>query len=548
MGKSGFHPLSERGAPYLLSALLLGLSYPSYPYVRLELFAWVWMVPMLLALKPVTSFCKFVRNVYLTMLMVFVCGMSWLVMANVLGGVLLFFIGSLVFTVPFIFFYLIRRALGWRIALWTAPLLWTSWDWLYQQTEGSFGWISIGLSQSNLNWMVQYADITGVWGITFWLTLFNVLVVMAFEEWRATKRIWVRRVALPLGLMILLPLAYSAWVFTRAAQADKQITVLLVQPNIDPWQKMDDRAASLEKCIALTRHALATTKPDLIIWPETAIPYALPHDQELKKELGPIIARWSTPLLTGTLDLRTYAEDEARPPLLRDEQRDFDVFNAATLLVPAADKHTVSFAGEVYHKQVLMPFLERVPFADRLPSLTRLAAHFGEVQNMGRGDLATSFSFNTGAGQSVRVAAPICYEQLYPAKMAEFVRGGAEMFALLTNEGWWSKTHGQYQLAAFTRLRSIETRRTIARCANTGLTCLIDPLGRTYEQAPWWEARTLTGTVRLSSETSLYVRYPDYFPKACLWLSLSLLMAALAAEIGRVRMKIQVKGDGMMRK
>ena len=111
--------------------------------------------------------------------------------------------------------------------------------------------------------------------------------------------------------------------------------------------------------------------------------------------------------------------------------------------------------------------------------------------------------------------------------MAESVRNGAELLAVITNEGWWSKSQGAYEMAAFTRLRAIETRRSIARVANTGVTSLIDPLGRIYEQAPWWSAQTLQGNIELSNRMSLYVRYPDFFPKACAWLSLILVAAAI---------------------
>lgn len=99
--KSDALTFCQGARPYVLSALLLGLSYPSYPYVRLEVFAWIWMVPMRLALKPFRSFRKFFRNVYLTMLAVVVCTMSWLIMAY---------------------------ALGWRVALGSMPLVWTAWD------------------------------------------------------------------------------------------------------------------------------------------------------------------------------------------------------------------------------------------------------------------------------------------------------------------------------------------------------------------------------------------------------------------------------------
>jgi apolipoprotein N-acyltransferase len=175
-----------------------------------------------------------------------------------------------------------------------------------------------------------------------------------------------------------------------------------------------------------------------------------------------------------------------------------------------------------------MSFAEHVPLSDRWPWLSPLAIEFGaRDMNLGVGTEATTFSFRTRQGETVTVAAPICYEQLYPATMAAFVRRGAEMLALLTNEGWFSQSHGLYQLAAFTQLQAMEVRRTIARCTNTGLTCFIDALGRLSEPAPWWGATTLTGNVWLSKELSVYTRYTDYFPKVCGWLVLGLALAVI---------------------
>ena len=132
-------PVIQDRLPYLASGLLFGLSWPSYPYIHLEVFAWVWMAPALLALKQVKSFWKFLLNVYLAALIISVFGMSWLITSTVLGTILLFFVGALVFTVPFVGFYFVRKALGWRAALWSAPVVWTAWDWLYHTSEGSFG-------------------------------------------------------------------------------------------------------------------------------------------------------------------------------------------------------------------------------------------------------------------------------------------------------------------------------------------------------------------------------------------------------------------------
>jgi apolipoprotein N-acyltransferase len=583
-------------APYVMSGLLFALSWPNYPYVRLEILAWVWMVPMLLALKSVKSFWRFLLNIYLAMFIFSVLGMSWLITSTTLGAILLFFVSAFIQTVPFVAFFFMRQTLGWRVALWSAPVVWTAWEWLYQQSEGSIGWLGMGPSQSNLYLLVQYVDITGVWGITFWLVLFNVLVVMAVEDcglrisdfelidgedakapagsvqttafrraFSLTKNpakagplnFLMRRLAVVAMVMLLPPIAYSTYVFvkgSRAAAGGREISVLMVQPNIDPWRKFDrnTRAITLGKTVALTDAGVARNKPDLIIWPETAVPYFFLEETAAQEFLQRSVSRWDVPLLTGTLDRQSYNNPQTLKPLGENQEGNAKLFNAAMLLTPeprGADQSLTAQSSELeetetdnrartnqrfkvktselYHKRVLMPFAERVPFVDQFPALSRLAINVGGTGGFSPGHEATVFSFKDPSGEKVTVAAAICYEQQYPAQMAEFVRNGAEMLALITNEGWWSQTHGAYQMAAFTRLRSIETRRAIARTANTGVTCFIDPWGRIYDQVSWWSEQTVTGKVRLSQEMSLYVRYPDYFPKACLWLVLGLAMSAI---------------------
>ena len=578
LNKLDARAVSHRSRPYLASGLLLGLSFPFYPHVHLEVFGWVWMVPLLLALKSVTSFPRFLRNVYLTSLLGWSIELAWLLTSNIWAGIAAFFFVALVMTVPWVGFYCIRQALGWRWALWSLPMVWTGWDWVYHQSDGSIGWMGLGLTQANLYWLNQYIDLTGIWGITFWLVLFNVLVVRAIEDWQAvrarfggqpaTEKVWsiafrrvvawgerkarlkpelqtgflIQRLAVVTAAMMCFPLAYSAYVLIRAASGShKEISVLMIQPNIDPWHKSDQkaRAATLAKTAALTDAAVAAHKPDLIIWPETAVPYVLLQDNAAREFVSRVVSQWETPLLTGMLDQRTYRDPAERPPRLVYEQRSQELFNAAVLLTPepsragqageapAAGRRFKVKSSEVYHKQVLMPFVERVPYSDQFPVLSHLAINFGARSNYDAGREATTFSFRDQQGREVRVGAPICWEVFYPVKFAEFVRQGANLLTLIANEGWFSQTNGLYQLEAFTRLRSIEVHRAIARCANTGMTCLIDPWGRIYDEAPWWSATTLAGKVKLSEEMSLYARYPDYFPKACVWLSLALAAAIL---------------------
>jgi apolipoprotein N-acyltransferase len=340
--------------------------------------------------------------------------------------------------------------------------------------------------------------------------------------------------------MLFFPLAYSAYVFIVAVHttsADKpEISVLLVQPNVDPWEKMEqeERANTLGKTLALTDLALANAKPELIIWPETAVPYPLLQDEAVCDFVSQAVAQWDTPLLTGAFDSRTAQPAQAKLALAQSQPALNQLFNAALLLAPGMNQADAKYgvsSSAVYHKQVLMPFAERVPFSDRFPAFERLAFDFDVGGNFLPGREATVISFRDRQGRQHTLAAPICYEQIYPAKVAELVRNGAQMLAVLTNEGWFAKTHGAYQIAAFSRLRAIETRRAVARTANTGLTCLIDEFGRTVEQASWWTEQTLFGRVKLSDEQSFYVRYTDYFPRACLALALTLGAAALVKQV-----------------
>jgi apolipoprotein N-acyltransferase len=526
------------------------------------------MVPMLLALKQVRSFRGFLGRVYLATLVGWTFGESWLLVSHAWGTMILFSFTAAVSAVPFVCFYFIRRTLGWRTALWSAPVVWTAWDWLYHLSEGSFGWLTMGLTQSNLHWLVQYVDITGVWGITFWLVLFNVLVVMAVEEYRIPdsgfriekRAAFARRLALVAAAMILPTVVYAAVAFsreTRLAANQRSISALMVQPNVDPWQKSDQSAVTLARAAALTDDALAGRKPDLIVWPETAVPYVMSRDRVARDFVYRAVSRWGTPLLTGTLDLQLSGQKGQHPGAA--EQRDYRLLNAAVLLTPEPEKSETHLtpigslntdrsgasqpradhgprerrlspegrfqyvkASEMYYKRRLFPMVETVPFQDRFPALSRLLVHIASGGGFEAGEDPTVFSLRATDGEPVTLAAPICYEQLYPAKIADLVRNGAQMLALITNEGWWSRTSGGYSLAAFTRLRAIETRRTVARTANTDVTCFIDPLGRIYGEALWWSQQTVLGNARLANEMSLYVRYTDYFPKACAWLSLAL--------------------------
>lgn len=506
----------------LLSGLLLGVSFPTWPSVHLEPLAWVALVPLLLSLEHEERFAPFFRKVWAAMLLFCLIALWWVSLATFAGGVLTVFAQSLFSTVPLLFFHLFRKRAGYRFALLALPFIWTGWEWAYMQQDLSLGWLTLGNTQANLLWMVQYADIFGVWGVSFWVVTFNVCALLLFRR----KELPVVRagVVTLMAVMIVTPLLYARHVFdladSRAAQPS--VRVALVQPDIDPHEKWDvlSRDETLFRLYSQTAQAMdAAYRPDLVIWPETAIPFFIlePVNRPYLLSLRQMVERWQTPVLTGVPDSEPlagrYGRGDAAASGIGDLPEAWATYNASMLLLPGG--------GPVqrYRKMRLVPFGERVPYSEYLPWLESLSFSMSGISSWHKGQEATVMTFTTPEGQEVRMANIICYESIFPGLVTRFVRNGAEFLSLVTNDGWYGTSYGPWQHAAIGRLRCIENRRAMARCANTGVTLFYDRCGRSYAEIPWWQLGVSAADVPLETVLTFYTKHPDLVPHACLGVS-----------------------------
>jgi len=440
-GKFNAASFSSIGMP-ILSGILLGISFPSYPVVRLEILAWIGLVPLLLSLKSDEPFGQAYRKVWLSMLFYSVISLWWVSLATLPGGILTVIAQSFFLSVPFLLFLMVKRRSGFRFALFSLPFFWTAWEWAYMEQDLSLGWLTLGNSQANLTGMIQYADITGVWGISFWLLFFNVLASLFWLQRKDAIRH--RRMLAAMLLLIAVPFFYGWKVFSGEASHDSRsgtVRVTLVQPNIDPFRKWQLYTSQdmMDSYFRLTGRAVFRDAPDLVIWPETAIPFFI-----------------------------------------------LDTANSGYL-------QSLRFALREWRVCSDTPAME----------------------------------FDSRRNGKVKTANIICYESIFPGLVTGFVRNGAQFLTLVTNDGWYSTSYGPYQHAAIAKLRCIENRRAMARCANTGITGFIDRYGRIYEEIPWWEERTLTADVSLYSDLTLYTRFPDLLPRAAALVSVALAGVAL---------------------
>ena len=523
----------------LISGALLGFACPLAVSSFLAPLAWVSFLPLLLWLGPSAGARRILAFGGIAAFTAYAVGPGWgMVIALKWFALVYYAVAGLVMTVPWVGFAIFRKLLGWRTALWTMPLLWPLSEWACGHWQLVPPWLGLASTQPDFVWLFQFADLFGGWGVSCWVMLFNVLLYRAVVG-QSTGRI--RRVA-AVGLAMLAPIAaYSAYRIAgeeareRTAPDTQRIKVMMAQPNASPDARPDQRLAVnvIEGIVdstdrAMAEFARAGDKPDLIVWPEGAIPVAVltgptsqlrsflagrsrrahgDTDVDVRNFLAGAVADWGTPVLLGAFDAPR-APGASRNRLLS---------NAAMLLTPGPPG---SGADQVrmlapYHKRRLVPFIEYAPYADRFPWLRRIEYRLGAGGSFQPGRESKVFSYLDDLGQTVQLAPAICYEELYAADFAENARGGAELFAILSNDAWFGRSQALRGIADLTRWRAIETRRPVARSTNTGRTVFLDTTGRPISALPEWQSGTLTATLVRNSGLTFYVRHPDLFPLMC---------------------------------
>ena len=265
-------------------------------------------------------------------------------------------------------------------------------------------------------------------------------------------------------------------------------------------------------------------KPDLVLWPETAIPYFVltKENTTTRDYLRDRLDRIGVPVLSG-LPQAVYYEDSTKAPpsakrLVNGER--YDAFNAAAFFQPGV----VEIPW--YGKMKMVPIAERVPYADAFYVFDFLRWGVG----IGGWQTGRDSVIFTEKKTGTRFNTLICYESVYPDLVAAFVRKGAEFIALITIDSWWAKMSGAYQHQRFTILRAIENRRWVARCAVGGISCYVDPYGHVYDATELFTQATLSRRIGRSNELTFYSMHGDWLGSLSLFIGGMFVAAALGQK------------------
>ncbi len=522
----------------MASGVLLALSHPPFhllvpPFVALVPFAlWLEGVPAApdegrrartggfffgLVYYPLVYYWLFVALVFYHPLAV----LAFLAPVLILSGFLALFAGAMLAA---------RRRLGWPVWL-VLPVFWTANEWMRANLpQVAFPWMQLGDSLTGYPWLIGAAELVGSRGLSFWLALVNGLLA----AWVVARR---PRLPLLAGLAaaIALPIGYSLFRW-NTLEPRPAARVGVVQPNVPEHLKLADRALATDSAVrateTLARPWSGRTEPlDLLLLPESALHDYIDSIPSLPYPGRPDLEAWAggwaraldAAVLYGGLGARDLGSGS------------YEYFNSAFFVGPDGRR-----IGR-YDKRFLVPIVERVPFVD--PEWFSGLDYFGgfgvgplarpfELGGAARSDL-TGVSVATSPGRA-SFGVLICYESIFTQLSRHYRRAGADFLVNITNdawfgrEAWWSRTSALWQHPAHLVMRSVETRMGAARSANTGISGLVDPLGRVSEATPLFEPAAFTGDVMTTDVTTLYVRYGDTVGWAA-------MLAAVLGLVGAIR-------------
>ena len=543
----------------LLTGVLLAFCWPANGGITpLVFFAWV---PLLLAEERFATSPKgdrprhFMPYVFLALAVWNALTTWWLYcvsepMASKLFAVIGPNIGNdLLMCLPWLVMRWSRWFLPGRWVRVVLVIAWVAFERFHMHWDLSWPWLTLGNVFAGHPAWVQWYEYTGHLGGTVWVWAANLAIFHLFSVARsvAPRSAGIQRASTIAALVIAVPFLASQLRYALFQESGEPLEVVVVQPDIDPYgQKFaEDPLVQLDHMLEQAAAAI-TDSTALVVMPETS----LQEPPRLSNENGALLFHglWENDLgrsesvrrirdflylhrglslVSGMSSAYLFPKDAELPVtarILEGTGRGFDAYNAALLV-----RGDGSF--ESYRKSKLVPGVELLPFEEFLGPISALALDLGGTT----GSLGTQEEREVMvADKRVAFAPVICYESIYGDHVAAHVRNGARFLAIMTNDGWWDDSPAYRQHLVYGALRAIENRRSIARSANTGISCFIDQRGDVHDPTNWWVPDARRGTVLLRDDLTFYAAHGDLVGISAQWSALVILIGLLFAAVRRV--------------
>ena len=448
-------------------------------------------------------------------------------------------------TIAFSLFHVTRSRVGNREGYISLFLYWIGWEYLHLNWELSWPWLTLGNVFSIHSDWVQWYEFTGILGGSVFILFINLLFYTIYKKYLIKDQRGMIMNGIAILVIFLSSILFGNTSLTTEAPKTDPLEIVLVQPNVDPYnEKFQYESADIQlmKMLDLAQSKI-TDSTKIVLFPETALQERTTLYPQ--KDSLVLIGLWENNIeqSNSIRIIRQFLEVYPHLTLIfgvssdRLQAKNEEIISASRY-IPELDVYYQSYNAalivekdrkvEFYHKSELVPAVEFMPLQWLLKPLMNLAIDMGGTSGT-LGTQEDQIPFFTK--DSIGISPAICYESIYGDVNAEFVENGAQILGIITNDGWWSDSPGYKQHVSYARLRAIESRKWVARSANTGISCFIDPWGHVLQQSDWWVEAVLKMTVYPNKVMTFYSKYGDYLGRIASFLSVLMLLYTMVRTI-----------------
>lgn len=462
----------------------------------------------------------------------------WVCNATVGGGLFAIFANSLQMSLVFGLFRLSKKKFNGSLPYIFLAVAWIAWERFYFDAEISWPWLVLGNAFARSTWAIQWYEYTGALGGSLWiwaanLGLFGLMTSLSDGSWSGFN-IKAKTAAISgyIAIMVI-PLAISPSIgrkYVDAMDTGEKLPVLILQPNIDPYNKFEAMTQDQQNAILeaqMLKHIEArktdsTAGPLLVLTPETFTNDIIVGQYERSRtwrRFTSLLEDYpAVNLLFGASSYDYIQSDKAPSHNARKVREDLWVESHNSALMTDGTART-----EIFHKSKLVVAVEKTPYPAIFCKIDDL---LGGVMGRCVGqDEISLLNIRDIEGRETPIGCAVCYESVYGEYYTDYIRKGAQAMTIITNDAWWGNTPGYRQHLSYASLRAIETRRAIARCANTGISAIICPDGEITQPTPWWEPAVIEGYIPLREDITFFVEHGDITGRVCSFIFCLLLLS-----------------------
>ena len=402
----------------------------------------------------------------------------------------------------------------------------------YLQFKWDIEWpcLQLGSVLANTVKIIQWYEYTGTFGGTLWILLVNLFLFQLLRNIQLKSPLKKTVTSsIVLLVLVIVPLIISFQMYSSYKENENPINVAIVQPNVDPYNEKFDMEAETQKLDDFLRLAseVTTDTTDFIIGPETLFEHQTLWNEvtfesnTFLNRLESFLQKYeNTELVFGVSSYEVYLnEEDITYSAQHNNGVTYDRYNTAMLFTKAGEIQT-------YHKSKLVAGVEKVPFQKYFSFLKNNFIDLGGAS----GSLGRQREASTLIAEKAVIAPVICFESVFGEYVTDYVKKGANVIFVITNDGWWKNSRGYKQHLLFSQLRAVETRRSIARSANTGTSCFINQRGDVLQATNWWHEAAIVGSINKNETLTFYVKHGNFIARTSVFISVLMVLLAFVKK------------------